>query len=86
MELQCADLIDAEWAGSRGVFGIGQLTVQQMAMSAFPQSGRSDHRKSGEKRVRFRPQAAIELNQVATSQAGIQDLYDYMVLAYSTYR
>ena len=35
---------------------------------------------------RSREEAAIELDQVATSQAGIQDLYDYMVLAYSTYR
>ncbi len=55
-------------------------------MSAFPESGRSDRQKLGENRVRFRPEAAIELDQVATSQAGIQDLYDYMVLAYSTYR
>ena len=30
------------------------------AMSAFPESGRSDRQKLGENRVRFRPKAVIE--------------------------
>ena len=61
MELQYADLIDAESASWRGVFGIGEITAQKMAMSAFPESGRSDQKKLGEIKVRFRPKAAIGL-------------------------
>ena len=42
--------------------GLGSLAVVQYAtssMAAFLQSGRSDHQKQGEFRVRFRPQAVI---------------------------
>ncbi len=49
-------------------------------MSAFLQSGRSETLKSTKSKVRFRPKAAIELDQVATSQAGIRDLYGDEVL------
>ncbi len=55
MELQCADLIDAESASWRGVFGIGQISGQQMPMSAFPETGRSQAPKLGKTKARFRP-------------------------------
>ena len=63
MGLQYADLIDAGSASWRGDFGIGHITVQQMPMSAFPESGRSDQQKLGETKVRFRPQADIEISE-----------------------
>ncbi len=49
-------------------------------MYAFLQSGRFDPGETPIFRVRFRPKAAIELDQVATSQAGIRDLYGDEVL------
>jgi hypothetical protein len=52
MELQCTDLIDAEPASWRGVFGIGHLAVQQMVMAAFPESGRSNCWKEREMKGR----------------------------------
>ena len=42
MYAQSIDLIDAGSASWRGDFGIGRITVQQMTMSAFPESGRSN--------------------------------------------
>jgi hypothetical protein len=52
MELQYADLIDAESVRWTGVFGIGHITVQQVTMSAFLESGHSDHQKLSEIRGR----------------------------------
>ena len=38
MALQYADLIDAELASWRGVFSIGEITAQQIAMAFFPKT------------------------------------------------
>ncbi len=53
-------------------------------MSAFPESGRSDHQKSGEFRVRFRPEAVIRVKRKPRHEGGassngsasINKLYD----------
>ncbi len=56
-------MIDAELASWRRVFGIGEITAWRIGMTAFPESGRSDHQILSEIKVRFRPKADVaELN------------------------
>ncbi len=43
----------------------GSVSIKRRAMSAFPESGRSDRWKLGQIKVRFRPEADIQVSLCA---------------------
>ena len=54
---------------------LADVFTNSSLMSAFPESGRSDHQKLSNIKVRFRPQAAVSLSTLKRNLAS-----DYAIL------